>query len=251
MTFLNNVINFGLTMSKKSVRPVEWEELLSVAARLQVILPEAVLVGGTAAALHAGHRVSYDADHTLGDLRKRFDQVLLELESVSGWRTARIKSPSIILDSLDGIETGVRQLIRTKPLETIVVDHHGARLRVPTLEEILRIKGVLILKRNATRDYVDFIALAERLGPEMAGAALAPFDELYPQPSGQSALQQLLAQLSYALPYDLKEIDLANYKGLDERWRVFQVVREACAKMAVDMDMFGVLKNPKPKGQKP
>jgi hypothetical protein len=144
----------------------------------------------------------------------------------------------------------VRQLIRTKPLETIVVDHHGAGLRVPTLEEILRIKGVLILKRNATRDYVDFIALAERLGPEMAGVALAPFDELYPQPSGQSALQQLLAQLSYALPYDLKDIDLANYKGLDKRWRVFQVVREACAKMAVDMDMFGVLKK-LPKGQKP
>ena len=35
---------------------------------------------------------------------------------------------------------------------------------VPTEGEILRIKGVLILRRNATRDYLDFVALADRMG---------------------------------------------------------------------------------------
>ena len=239
MTILtNSAPNFGLIMSKKNGKPVDWDELLSAAARLQIILPEAVLVGGTAAALHAGHRVSYDADHILDDLRDRFDQVLSELESVAGWTTARISRQKLILGALDGIETGVRQLIRTRPLETTVIDHDGKALRIPTIEEILRIKGVLILKRNATRDYVDFIALADRLGAERAAEALAPFDELYPQPSGQSALQQLLAQLSYALPYDLEKVDLANYKGLAEPWRDFQVVRRFCADMAVDMADF-------------
>jgi hypothetical protein len=46
----------------------EWERVLSAAAHLQRILPEAVLVGGTASALYAKHRLSTDADHVLADL---------------------------------------------------------------------------------------------------------------------------------------------------------------------------------------
>jgi hypothetical protein len=33
----------------------DWEQLLAAAARLQAILPAATLVGGTAAAITAGH----------------------------------------------------------------------------------------------------------------------------------------------------------------------------------------------------
>jgi hypothetical protein len=43
----------------------EWEQLLSAAAHLQEILPEATLVGGTAVAMFAQHRLSRDADHVL------------------------------------------------------------------------------------------------------------------------------------------------------------------------------------------
>ncbi len=147
-------------MSKSTAPLPDWELVLSSAARLQGILPDAVLVGGT----HAEHRFSRDADHVLTDLRHRFDEVLAELESVAGWKTARVQRPVQILGSLDGIETGVRQLIRDEPLETAVVDYHGGRITVPTEGEILRIKGVLILKRNATRDYLDFVALANHMG---------------------------------------------------------------------------------------
>jgi hypothetical protein len=41
----------------------EWEDVLSAAVRLQEILPDAVLVGGSGAALHVGHRISVDGDH--------------------------------------------------------------------------------------------------------------------------------------------------------------------------------------------
>ena len=61
----------------------EWEALLSSAAHLQRIVPEAVLVGGTAAASFAHHRVSLDHDHTLGDLRSRFDDVLATFNKIS------------------------------------------------------------------------------------------------------------------------------------------------------------------------
>ncbi len=48
----------------------------------------------------------------------------------------------------------------------------GMDLTVPTEAEILRIKGVLILRRNATRDYLDFVALATHLGTTSTGEAL-------------------------------------------------------------------------------
>ena len=70
-------------MSRRTAPLPDWERVLSAAARLQEILPGAVLVGGTAAALHARHRMSRDADHVLGDLRPRFDEVLAQLESVA------------------------------------------------------------------------------------------------------------------------------------------------------------------------
>jgi hypothetical protein len=213
----------------------EWEHVLSAAAHLQVVLPGATLVGGTAAALYAAHRVSYDADHVLPDLRDRFDEVLSQLESVAGWRTARVKRPVLILGSLDGVETGVRQLLRDQPLETVEVNVGGVGLVVPTEPEMLRIKAVLILKRNATRDYLDFVALAERLGPDRVFTAMANLDELYPQPSGESALQQLQVQLAHPLPYDLDETNLAEYRRLDAKWHDWQCVSERCAAIAADI----------------
>ena len=52
-------------MPKHTVSLPDWEHVLSSAARLQRIVPDAVLVGGTASAIHAEHRFSRDADHVL------------------------------------------------------------------------------------------------------------------------------------------------------------------------------------------
>jgi hypothetical protein len=211
----------------------EWEQVLSSAAHLQRILPDAVLVGGTAAAIYAGHRLSSDADHVLIDLRRRFDRVLEDLESVAGWKTARVRRPVQILGSLDGIETGVRQLIRDQPLDTTVIERFGQKLTVPTLPEMLRIKAVLILNRNATRDYLDFAALADRMGQDETVLALRSFDAFYPQPNGESALQQLQIQLAGPMPYDLDKVDLAEYKHLAARWQHWINVQSACSVCAV------------------
>ena len=210
----------------------EWEQVLSAAARLQQLLPDAVLVGGTAAGLHAGHRTSRDADHVLTDLRSRFDRVLGELEAAAGWKTARVRRPVLILGSLDGIETGVRQLVRAEPLETTAASVGGRTITIPTEAELLRIKGFLLLRRNATRDYVDFAALADRLGDASTAAAFERFDLLYPQDSGESPLQQLLAQLAGPMPYDLEGTVLSEYKHLRARWHDWNAVRAACAHAA-------------------
>lgn len=219
-------------MQKNTAPLPDWELVLSSAARLQRILPDAVLVGGTASAIYAEHRFSFDADHVLTDLRSRFDDVLKELESVAGWKTARVQRPVQILGSLDGIETGIRQLIRDEPLETTPVIYHGERITVPTESEILRIKGVLILKRNATRDYLDFVALADRMGDDNIALALQSFDRLYLQSNGESPLQQLQIQLANAVPYDLEETELSEYKNLDPRWHDWGAVKVACSHVA-------------------
>ena len=128
-------------------------------------MPGAVLVGGTAAALHAGHRRSLDGDHVLEDLRPRFEEVLATLEAAAGWQTARVQKPVTILGRLDGVMTGIRQLRRTRPLETEIV----SGLRVPTLAEMARVKAWLLATRHTVRDYLDTVVLLERLG-EAGGA---------------------------------------------------------------------------------
>ena len=61
-----------------------------------------------------------------------------------------------------------RQLIRETPLETTTISIGDDTVTVPSATEMLRIKAILILKRNATRDYLDFIAMANALGNEKA-----------------------------------------------------------------------------------
>jgi hypothetical protein len=45
--------------------PQARDRVLAAAARLQQLVPDAVLVGGTAVALHVGHRESLDDDHVV------------------------------------------------------------------------------------------------------------------------------------------------------------------------------------------
>ena len=192
----------------------DWERLLAAERHVQRLLPDAVLVGGTAVALHAGHRVSLDGDHVLDDLRSRFDGVLSELENAAGWRTDRIQRPVLLLGPLDGMLTGIRQLRRTRPLETEVIEG----LRVPTLAEMARIKAWLLANRNTVRDYLDTVVLLERLGDDGAGDALRPFDEVYRQLGIGSPLAEVAERLSAAAPRDRAALDLKTFRGLRAPW---------------------------------
>jgi hypothetical protein len=192
----------------------DWERLLAAERHVQALVPGAVLVGGSAAALHVGHRTSVDGDHVLDDLRSRFDEVLATLEAVAGWRTSRVQRPVVILGRLDGIMTGIRQLRRTRPLETETI----AGLRVPTLAEMVRIKAWLLATRHTVRDYLDTVVLLERLGESGAERAFTAFDELYAQDNGASPLVEVVERLAGASPSDAPEVDLGTYKELVAPW---------------------------------
>ena len=197
----------------------EWERLLAAERHLQALVPGTVLVGGTAAALHAGHRRSHDGDHVLADLRERFDDVLATLEAIAGWRTDRVQRPVLVLGDLDGVPTGIRQLRRSAPLEVETVEG----LTVPTLAEMARIKAWLLATRNTVRDYLDLVVLLERLGDGGAAATLASLDALYPQPRA-SVTAEVIERLASAAPADLPEVELASYKGLVVPWNRWEHV---------------------------
>lgn len=105
---------------------MSFDDVLESAARLQRLVPDAVLVGGSAAVLYARHRDSYDHDHVVIDLASRFDVVLEALESDPERVLNRVTPGKIILGSLGDIEAGVRQLMRRQPLEVQLVTLPGA-----------------------------------------------------------------------------------------------------------------------------
>lgn len=215
----------------------ELVRVLESAARLQEVVPDAVLVGGSAAALWANHRSSYDHDHVLQDLSVRFDAVLDAIEATDGWVTNRVTPGKIILGD---IESGVRQLIRNRPLEvTEVTLPSGHILRVPTPDEILRIKGYLVVRRNQVRDYLDVAALSDRYGIPHSADVLAHIDLYYSDqrgPESEGVATQLARQLADPRPADARTIQqLGRYKNLDTRWADWTNVTEVCRCVAVEM----------------
>jgi hypothetical protein len=213
--------------------------VLASAARLQEVVPDAVLVGEAAAALHAGHRDSFDHDHVLADLRDRFDSVLEAIERTEGWVTNRVVPGKIILGEIGDIEAGVRQMIRTRPLETIeVLVPNAGRVRAPTIEETLRVKAFLIVRRNQTRDYLDVATLADRMGVVAAANTLARIDDYYADQhhGGDGVATQVARQLADPRPRDRRTTrELARYKRLDPRWHDWSAVVAMCREVAVGM----------------
>ncbi len=154
--------------------------------------------------------------------------------------TNRVTPGKIILGELGDIESGVRQLIRSRPLEVAeVVLPSGQRLRVPTPDETLRIKGYLIVRRNQVRDYLDVAALSDRYGIAHSAEVLRQIDRYYSDQRGPEAAgvaTQLARQLADPRPADSRTIrQLGSYKGLDERWTDWENVTGVCRSVALDM----------------
>ena len=217
----------------------QWEKLLEAAANIQGLFPGAVLVGGSAAAIHLQHRYSFDADHILADLKEKYEMVLDFLEGRDDWETARIYPPKLILGNFQGVETGIRQLMRRRPLETEQLDIRGGKsITVPTVSEMLRTKAWMIVSRNATRDYIDFAALTEHMGVETAVHVLNDFNAYYSdliRGEKASPIIQLVRQLAEPAPGDLDQINLSQYKGIRPPFDSWAHIVCICEKLSVGL----------------
>ncbi|RIK09807.1 MAG: hypothetical protein DCC49_05160 [Acidobacteria bacterium] len=215
------------------------QRVLESASRLQEVVPDAVLVGGSAAALHAGHRESFVHDHVLPDLVDRYEAVLDAVEATEGWATSvrASRPPFTIMGNLDGVEAGLRQMRRKRPLETCEVEvAPDTSVKAPTAPEALRVKAYLVVQRNVVRDYLDVVALSAHLGEDAAVEILSHIDDYYVDRSGEDAsvLTSLVIALADPRPRDAEvTAELPRYKGLDERWHDWADVVMACQALAL------------------
>ena len=132
----------------------------------------------------------------------------------------------------------MRQLLRSRPLETVEIDVRGRRLVVPTAAEILRIKAWLALSRNQTRDYLDIAALADLIGLDEAANVLSGIDDYYADINTQpeAVATQLVRQLADPRPRDAEvTTQLSSYKALDPRWHDWSIVQAVLAELTQKM----------------
>jgi len=223
-----------------SAHSEEFVDLLESAARLQELVPDTVMVGGSAAAIYAQHRFSTDHDHVMAMLEARYDMVLEALDASDNWVASFRSTPPEMIPGMEaGFQVGIRQLRRARPLETTTVRlPSGAELVIPTEPEILRIKAYLIVNRNQARDYLDTAALADHIGIDEACQVLRGIDGYYGEMSGsESAVSTVLAERLYSCaPRDHKAIaTLPRFKGLGARWADWGNVKAVCRELAKGM----------------
>jgi Nucleotidyl transferase AbiEii toxin, Type IV TA system len=202
-----------------AAQKVLWTELSAVP-------DEFVLYGGTALALHLGHRNSVDFDFFSN---RALDLAALESE-ISFLTGARIiqrekNTLSVIVERGDSVKVsffGVPNLPRLMP--THVVDGNG--LQVASLIDLAGTKASVVQVRAEAKDYIDIDALL-RIGKVDLGTALVAAQKLY----GSSFNPEItLKALSYfddgdlrALPEEMKarlaraarEVDLEHLPRLE------------------------------------
>lgn len=111
-------------------------------------------------------------------------------------------------------------------------------LTVPTVDEIVRIKAFLIVKRNQVRDYLDVAALGSQVGTAHAGMVLRAIDDYYQDlaPQDGTVAMQVATQLADPRPKDSRTTSrLSGYKGLAARWRNWSQVTAVCRRIADEM----------------
>jgi DNA-binding transcriptional regulator YiaG len=194
------------------------------------------VVGGSSAALWGGQSGVRDA---LIDLRERFDLVNAALTSDADLILGADPAPTMDAKRLGGIETEIRSLARTRPLRVAEVAlPPSGFVRAPTAAESLRIKAVLALWYNRTRDYVELAVLGYRFGVDAAAKILAGIDEYYTDPArgGTVVAGQLARQLADPMPADAEQTQrLSVDPTVPAQWRDWDRVRNLCGKLAAMM----------------
>lgn len=180
-----------------------WHSILEAVVAVQAVLPEAIMIGGSAITAHTGHRLSSDADMVMRNPDRDWRTVRGELEELDGWITDYPKIPTNPMGRYDDARVSVRKLSRLRDIELAEVIHKGRTLRLATPDELVRMKAMAILTRNITRDYVDLVALHAGLleAGRSATTAIIDLDRYYSEHKTAGSLaRQTFAALADPCP---------------------------------------------------
>ncbi len=127
-------------------------------------------------------------------------------------------------------------LRRSAPLDTRVVAlRRGQEITIPAIEEMLRIKTLLSIERNATRDFLGVAALSHPLGLTRSAEALESLPHRYPPFAGEGGdiLSTAIVTLTNPSPFDLAQVDLGGYKGMTPPSTDWRAVEGQCRDLAL------------------
>lgn len=223
-------LNSKITAEEK----ILWGKTLAAGVLAQRIVGNCIAVGGTAATIYAGHRLSFDTDHLLMNLREEFDEVLDKLSENPEWKTARLNRPNLILGSINETEVGFRQSRRLKPpIETVKIATEFGDLVIPTLDEMIGMKAFLAYNRKTVRDFLDFAALSTCASEKEVVDSLLKLDERYGDLQTNSVCLEVARTLSDVKPVDFEKVDLSHYKALTFEWHDWQKTKNICRKYGI------------------
>ena len=217
--------------------PPELAVVVRAGVKAAQLVPGAVALGGTVCSLYAGHRLSYDIDFVVSDLKARFDDVKETLESESGWSLGRVKPPVLILGSLDQVMIGYRQLKRQEPLEKQDLDTPDGVLPIPTLVELIRVKAYLISDRNYVRDFYDFAELAQLLPRAEVVEALVQLDAKWSTSQRPGVALEVLKTLADCQPVDDPAEVFMQLKFLKPRVANWNAVQKICRDISTELSV--------------
>ncbi|MET0452184.1 MAG: MMPL family transporter, partial [Mycobacterium sp.] len=150
---------------------------------------------------------------------------------VTMWRGRLAVALDALATAADADQPTVRRL---SPMETTnVLLPTGDRLQIPTGAETLRLKGYLIMCRNAARDFAEFADLVESMETQTAAVVLSGMDRYYcgQRLRSQWVATQLVRRLADPNPTDEDDEWLAG-SDAEADWAH---VRQRCLAVAVAM----------------
>lgn len=160
-----------------------------------VVPPAAYLGGGTAVAVHLGHRISRDLDFFYHSNSIDLDQLEREIAAVGPFAATMRAS-----GTLNGV------FVRTKiqflhadegtPQRLLVPPADVAGLRVAQIDDLMAMKLKVVGDRGELRDYFDLMVIEERTG-RLAEEGLQLFLARYQPAFPDQALGHIVGGLGY------------------------------------------------------
>jgi Nucleotidyl transferase AbiEii toxin, Type IV TA system len=160
-----------------------------------VIPPAAYLAGGTAIAVHIGHRVSHDLDFFYHRYAVDLDQLTRTIDTVGPFAIT-MRAPGTLNALFFRTKIQVLHADEVAPQRLLAEPIEIAGLRVAQLDDLVAMKLKVIGDRGELRDYFDLMTIeqsAGRLVEEGLQLFLARFQPQYPQ----EALGHIVRGLGY------------------------------------------------------
>ena len=160
------------------------------------IVPEtAYLGGGTAIAVHLGHRISRDLDFFFHHASVNLDELVLKLSEAGPFAVTE-RAPGTVNGVFSAIKVQFLHADEGRPQRLLEAPADVDGLRVAQISDLMAMKLKVVGDRGELRDYFDLMTIEQRTG-RTADEGLALFAERFQPEYPQQAINHILLGLGY------------------------------------------------------